>query len=96
MKNVKLKKLSIIEDGAFSKCVKLQNIAIPKNVKWIGNKAFCGCKNLRYILIKSNQLNKKRIGKDSVAKGYPKVRVKTSQKKMEISHWTFLVWCDIL
>lgn len=92
LKNIKLnKKLSIIGDSAFSKCIKLQYIAIPKGVKRIGKRSFYGCKNLRYILVKSNQLTDKRVGKDSFAKGYKKVRVKTSQKK-----WRFYAKAMIL
>ena len=78
MKTLKLnEKLSKIGDNAFAKCIKLQYIVIPKGVRKIGKRAFYGCKNLKYILIKSNQLTKKQIGKDSFAKGYKKVRVKT-------------------
>lgn len=92
LKVIKLnKKLSIIGDSAFSKCIKLQYIAIPKGVKRIGKRSFYGCKNLRYILVKSNQLTDKRVGKDSFAKGYKKVRVKTSQKK-----WRFYAKAIIL
>lgn len=82
LKVIKLnKKLSEIGDSAFSTCIKLQYVAIPKSVKWIGKRAFYGCKKLRYILVKSNQLTNKRVGRDSFAKGYKKVRVKTSKKK---------------
>ena len=82
LKVIKLnKKLSEIGDSAFSTCIKLQYVAIPKSVKWIGKRVFYGCKKLRYILVKSNQLTNKRVGRDSFAKGYKKVRVKTSKKK---------------
>ena len=82
LKVIKLnKKLSEIRDSAFSTCIKLQYVAIPKSVKWIGKRAFYGCKKHRYILVKSNQLTNKRVGRDSFAKGYKKVRVKTSKKK---------------
>lgn len=82
LKVIKLnKKLSEIRDSAFSTCIKLQYVAIPKSVKWIGKRAFYGCKKLRYILVKSKQLTNKRVGRDSFAKGYKKVRVKTSKKK---------------
>lgn len=82
LKVIKLnKKLSEIGDSAFSTCIKLQYVAIPKSVKWIGKRAFYGCKKLRYIWVKSNQLTNKRVGRDSFAKGYKKVRVKTSKKK---------------
>lgn len=82
LKVIKLnKKLSEIGDSAFSTCIKLQYVAISKSVKWIGKRAFYGCKKLRYILVKSNQLTNKRVGRDSFAKGYKKVRVKTSKKK---------------
>ena len=82
LKVIKLnKKLSEIGDSAFSTCIKLQYVAMPKSVKWIGKRAFYGCKKLRYIWVKSNQLTNKRVGRDSFAKGYKKVRVKTSKKK---------------
>lgn len=85
LKTLKLnEKLSKIGDNAFAKCIKLQYIVIPKGVRKIGKRAFYGCKNLKYILIKSNQLTKKQIGKDSFAKGYKKVRVKTSKKKRKL------------
>lgn len=85
LKTFKLnEKLSKIGDNAFAKCIKLQYIVIPKGVRKIGKRAFYGCKNLKYILIKSNQLTKKQIGKDSFAKGYKKVRVKTSKKKRKL------------
>ena len=49
--------------GAFSKCTKLKNVTIGKNVKTIGAKAFFKCKNLKKLVINSTKLSGKNVGK---------------------------------
>lgn len=46
--------IQIIEDGAFSKCVLLEEITLPTTLTTIGCKAFEGCKSLKKMTIPSS------------------------------------------
>lgn len=82
---VKLKgktyKITSIGNGAFQNNKKLTLVKIGKNVRKIGNKAFYKCKNLRYLLFKTNKLTSSNIGKKAFSGCYTKPRVKTDKSK---------------
>ena len=44
-------KLESIEEGAFAQCELLKDVILPNGVKFIGEKAFWGCKALREISV---------------------------------------------
>ena len=73
-----------IKENAFSKCTSLVIITIPKKVNKIGDRAFYKCKNLHYILVKSNKLQESNIGKDVFSDGYSAPRVKTDKSKWRL------------
>lgn len=54
-----------LEIGAFSNCINLVTITLPKSVKYIGTNCFFNCKKLRYIIYKGNQLDWAKISRGS-------------------------------
>ena len=69
-----------IGENAFAKCTSLTIVTIPKNVKKIGDKAFYKCRKLRYIMVKTNKLESKNVGRNAFGGGYRSPRVKTDKK----------------
>ena len=80
---VKLKgqnyKVTSIAKNAFKNNKKLSYVIIGKNVEKIGEKAFYGCKKLRYIYVKPKNLEAKNIGKQAFGNGYASPRVKSAK-----------------
>ncbi len=72
-----------IDDNAFYECKKLNKIVIPSKVKFIGKRAFYKCKKLKSIQIKTNKLNKKRIGKDALKGIHKKAVIKVPDKNLK-------------
>ncbi len=64
----------------------MSNIAIGKKVNKIGKKAFFGCRNLKYFVIKTKKLKEESIGNKAFSKGYymPKVSTNKTKKKSYI------------
>ena len=52
--NEKVYAVTSIEDGAFSGCLSLKNVEIPRSVGTIGDYAFSSCKTLEKIIIPNN------------------------------------------
>jgi len=83
-----------IAENACKDMKKLKTLKIGKNVKKIGAKAFAGCKGLKTITIKSENLTKGSIGKASF-KGVPaKATIKIPLKMMK-SYKTLLIKAGI-
>lgn len=80
---VKLKgqnyKVTAIAKNALKNSKKLSYLAIGRNIKKIGKKAFYGCKKLRYIYVKSKKLAARNIGKLAFGSGYKSPRVKSAK-----------------
>ena len=72
-------KVTAISDKAFKGNKKLSSITIGKNVKKIGKEAFCNCKNLKTITIKSTVL--KTVGKNAVKGINKKAVIKVPKKQ---------------
>lgn len=72
-------KVTSIAKNALKNNKKLVYVVIGKNVKKIGQKAFYGCKKLRYIYVKSKKLTAKNIGKQAFGRGYRSPRVKSAK-----------------
>ena len=85
-----------IAPNAFRDMKNLNSITIGKNVKKIGRNAFCGCKKLKKIIIKTTKLTKKSIGANAFKgickkavvkcpktkkKAYKKILLKKGMKK---------------
>lgn len=66
---------------AFYKTTSLTKITIPANVKKIGKQAFYGDKKLKDIVIKSQKLTTKTVGKNAFKGIYKTVKVKVPSKK---------------
>ncbi len=72
-------KITAIAKNALKNYKKLSYVSIGKNVKKIGEKAFYGCKKLRYIYVKPKNLEAKNIGKQAFGNGYASPRVKSAK-----------------
>lgn len=48
--------ITYIDYFAFRNCSLLSELILSDNVEWIGNSAFDGCKNLKYLLVNGNVL----------------------------------------
>ena len=70
-----------IADNAFRKNKKLKKITIGKEIVSIGKRAFEGCKNLKEIVIETEKLKAKTIGKKAFAKTSSEVVVNVPKKK---------------
>ena len=75
-------KVTSIADNAFKNNKKITKVYIGKNIKLIGKNAFAGCKNLKYVNIKSNVLA--RIGKNAFKGTSKKLKVKVLKAKKKI------------
>ena len=73
-----------IKANAFRKCTSLVIITIPSKVNKIGDRAFYQCKNLHYILVKSNKLSESNVGNEIFSGGYINPRVKTDKSKWKL------------
>ena len=76
-------KVTEIKANAFKNNKKLKIVTIGSNVEKIGKNAFCGCKFLSSINIKTKKLSAKNVGKNVFAKiaKKPTVKVPKSKKK---------------
>ncbi len=72
-------KITAIAKNALKNNKKLSYVIIGKNVEKIGEKAFYGCKKLRYIYVKPKNLEAKNIGKQAFGNGYASPRVKSAK-----------------
>ena len=72
-------KVTAIAKNAMKNSEKLSYLIIGRNVEKIGEKAFYGCKKLRYIYVKSKNLEAKNIGKQAFGNGYASPRVKSAK-----------------
>ena len=70
-----------IADIAFRKNKKLKKITIGKEIVSIGKRAFEGCKNLKEIVIETEKLKAKTIGKKAFAKTSSEAVVNVPKKK---------------
>ena len=70
-----------IADNAFRKNKKLKKITIGKEIVSIGKRAFEGCKNLKEIVIETEKLKAKTIGKKAFAKTSSEAVVNVPKKK---------------
>lgn len=75
-------KITSISSKAFYKNVKLKKLTIGKNVTVIREKAFFGCKKLRYITIKA--VNLKKVGRNAFNGISKKTVIKTPEKKKKL------------
>ena len=70
-----------IADNAFRKNKKLKKITIGKEIVSIGKRAVEGCKNLKEIVIETEKLKAKTVGKKAFAKTSSEVVVNVPKKK---------------
>lgn len=70
-----------IADNAFRKNKKLKKITIGKEIVSIGKRAFEGCKNLKEIVIETEKLKAKTVGKKAFAKTSSEAVVDVPKKK---------------
>lgn len=70
-----------IADNAFRKNKKLKKITIGKEIVSIGKRAFEGCKNLKEIVIETEKLKAKTIGRKAFAKTSSEAVVNVPKKK---------------
>ncbi|MBR4760047.1 MAG: leucine-rich repeat protein [Lachnospiraceae bacterium] len=79
--NGKKYKVVQIDAGAFKNNEKLTQITIGKNVKKIGKEAFCDCKKLKTIIVKTTSLKKKNVGKNAFKGIHTNAKAKVPKKK---------------
>lgn len=73
--------MTSIADNAFRKNKKLKKITIGKEIVSIGKRAVEGCKNLKEIVIETEKLKAKTVGKKAFAKTSSEVVVNVPKKK---------------
>ncbi len=73
--------VTAIADNAFRKNKKLKKITIGKEITSIGKRAFEGCKNLKTIIIKTENLKTKTVGKKAFAKTSSKAVIEVPKTK---------------
>ena len=80
-------RVTSVSSKAFNKNNNVTKIIIGKNVTKIGSKAFCKCKKLRLLVVKTRKLKAKNIASDAfkgIAKKttvkVPKLKIKTYRK----------------
>lgn len=76
-------KVTAIEKNAFKKNVYVKKVIIGKNVSKIASKAFCSCKKLKTLIIKSKKLSIKKTGSKAFAKTFKRMTVKVPKKKFK-------------
>lgn len=76
-------KITAIGNNAFRSYKKLKSVTVGKNIKKIGTKAFCGCKNLKKITIKTKQLQTKKVGNEAFKGIYSKVNIKVPKPRLK-------------
>lgn len=76
-------KITAIGNNAFRGYKKLKSVTVGKNVKKIGTKAFYGCKKLKKIIIKTKQLQNKKVGNKAFKGIYSKVNIKVPKPKLK-------------
>lgn len=67
--------------SAFENCKKLKSITIGKNVSFIDNKAFYGCKNLTEMIVNSEKI--KKVGDNSLRQTNAKLVIKVPKKLLK-------------
>ena len=72
-----------IADDAFRNNKKLKKITIGKEILSIGKRAFEGCKNLKIIVIQTEKLKTKTVGRKSFSKTSSKAVVEVPKKKLK-------------
>lgn len=75
-------KVTEIAANAFKNQKKIRKVLIPSGVSRIGKKAFCGCKKLKNITIKTTKLTKKRVGSKAFSGIHAKAVIKVPKKKL--------------
>lgn len=75
--------VTAISANAFKGQKKLKTLTIPASVTKIGNYAFKNCKNLKNLIIKSNKLTKKSLGKRAFKGLTKKTAVQVPKKKLK-------------
>lgn len=73
------KNVTSIGSGAFKNNTDLAFVLIPDKVSKIGAESFAGCKNLRYIVLKTDKIVS--VGAKAFQGVSPKMKVKTTKKK---------------
>ena len=76
-------KVTAIAKNSFMGNKKISKITIGKNIEKIGKNAFNGCKNLKYIVIKTNKLTNKMVGKNAFKGIDSKVTIKVPGNKVK-------------
>lgn len=69
---------------AFQGCRNLKRVTIGKNIKTVGKKAFYGCTRLRNIVVQTQKLSGRTVGKKAFGNTGPKVKVKVPAKKLSL------------
>ena len=72
-----------ISDKAFYNCASLTSIIIPGTVRSIGKQAFCNCKKLKNITIRTSTLTSRDIGAKAFSGTYKKPTVKVPAKSLK-------------
>lgn len=72
-----------IADDAFRNNKKLKKITIGKEIISIGKRAFEGCKNLKSIVIQTEKLKTKTVGRKAFSKTSSKAVVEVPKKKLK-------------
>ena len=75
-------KVTEIAANAFKNQKKIRKVVIPSGVNRIGKKAFCGCRNLKNITIKTTKLTKKNVGSKAFSGIHAKAVIKVPKKKL--------------
>ena len=74
-------KVTSIAANAFKDNKMLTSVTVGANITTIGSKAFCGCKNLKKITVKSTRL--KSVGKSSLKGIHKKAVLKVPKSKLQ-------------
>ena len=75
--------ITSIGNNAFRGYKKLKYVTVGKNVKKIGTQAFYSCKKLKKIVIKTKQLQAKKVGSKAFKGIYSKVNIKVPKPKLK-------------
>ena len=77
-------KVTEIKANAFKNNKKLKKITIGKNITKIGKNAFCGCKNLKTVIIKTKKLTGKTVGANAFKGIHAKAKIKVPKDELKI------------